>query len=270
MKKFQSKKFLLVSVVIIGLVLVSAGILFAQSRNKPSEVEKISPTPISKPYNLLPISERPYLTLQPLTARNELEIVLDDLKKPASELELVLEYDRNKGVLDAVLRTFFLTQLPLKDSIFLGSKSAGGHITYHDDVIGGDILLEFTGNEEYALKTPWRYSDTEDEYTQISTADGKFQVTFSKPYNTKKIIAMQSPGYPGELDGQVVAGPYLFRGVGELPDFPINLKIRLTEDDPEVKLWGFDGTTWQPIEFTRDGKEITAETIPFEVFAATK
>lgn len=270
MKLIQSKKLLVISVSIIGLVLVSAGLLFAKSKSNPSEVVQIIPTPISKPHNLLPISERPYLTLQPLTARNEVEIVLDDLKKPASELELVLEYDRNKGVLDAVLRTFFLTQLPLKDSIFLGSKSAGGHITYHDDVIGGDILLEFTGYEEYVLKTPWRYSDTETQFTQISTADGKFQVTFHKPYNTKKIIAMQSPGYPGVLDGEVVAGPYLFRGVGELPDTPISLKIRLTEDNPEVKLWGFDGTTWQPIEFVRDGKELTAETTPFEVFAVTK
>lgn len=97
---------------------------------------------------------------------------------------MVLEYDRNKGVMDAVLKETPLTSDLQKEEIFLGSKSAGGHITYHEDVIGGTYTLNFE-NEDYALEESWRYSDAEKSYLEFSTSDGFFQVKLDKPYRTK-------------------------------------------------------------------------------------
>lgn len=47
---------------------------------------------------------------------------------------------------------------------------------------------------------------------------------------------MKSSGYPGELDGQVIAGPYLFRGVRECSEAAVDLTIRASEESSTAKL----------------------------------
>ena len=140
----------------------------------------------------------------------------------------------------------------------MGSKSAGGHITYHDDVVGGKLTLKFTGGERYALEVPWLYNDSQKEFSQISTQDAKFQAVFVKPLNSPKIVVMQSPGLPKEIEGTVIAGPYLIRTVGDLPDTQANLTIRLSEEASEAKLFGWDGAAWQSLEAKVEGKTLTA------------
>jgi hypothetical protein len=161
----------------------------------------------------------------------------------------LLEYDRNKGVEDAVLKSFSLSTVPSINKIFLGSKSAGGHTTYHDDVIGGDLTMTFSGEEEdYSLRVPWRYDDTQQRYSQIATRDRYFELVLDEPYRTPKILVMQSPGLPAPVDGQVLAGPYLVRGVGILPNLTGQLTMRLPQAEPEAKLVIFNGQTWQTQE----------------------
>lgn len=253
----------IIALVVIGLV----GFMWMRSRgNKP--VEQVQQAKkVQVPVNLITIEERPYVELIPLAERNKLQLVIHERKKAAETVEVVLEYDRNKGVMDAVLKEFPLTSPVQKEEIFLGSKSAGGHTTYHDDVIGGTYTLNFE-DEDYALKEPWRYSDTEKSYTEFSTSDGFFQVKLDTPYQTSKIVVMKSPGYPGELDGEVIAGPYLFRGVGALPEATLDLTIRTSEESPNAKLMGWDGTEWQEIEASIAGRSITATSQAFEVYIA--
>jgi hypothetical protein len=200
-----------------------------------------------------------------------LEFVIHDLKISADEVEVTLEYDRNKGVMDAILREFDINKVPLTQDLFMGSKSAGGHITYHDDVVGGTLHLEFRGDEPYALEVPWRYDDTLPKYSEIATADLKFQVEFEEPYQTKKILVMQSPGLPLEIDGEVVAGPYLFRGEVALPTTgTVHLKIRLPEDNMTAKLYGFDGERWQLIDSLIDGKTLSADAGIYYTYVVVK
>jgi hypothetical protein len=259
---------------VLGISLALLMLVAVIGMLKPGRAEDDSgakPTPKPEPVNVIPVSQRPYVTLQPKSARNQLELIIHDLKLPAEAVEVTLEYDRNKGILDAVLRNFSLDTIPLVEALFMGSESAGGHITYHDDVVGGLLHLEFEGDESYALEVPWRYDDTQTEYSQISTADQKFQVELTKPIKTSKVLVMQSPGLPLEAEGEVIAGPYLFRTPGSLPDTDITVKFRLPEATSEAKLLGFDGAAWQPLEATVDGKQLTATEVPvYEVYVVTK
>lgn len=255
----------IVALVVIGL----GGFAWMRSRgNKPVEHVQ-QPKKVQAPVNLIAIKERPYIELIPLAERNKLQLVIHERKKAAETVEVVLEYDRNKGVMDAVLKEFTLTSPVQKEEIFLGSKSAGGHTTYHDDVIGGTYTLNFE-DEDYALKEPWRYSDTEKSYAEFSTSDGFFQVKLDKPYQTSKIVVMKSPGYPGELEGEVIAGPYLFRGVNALSEATLDLTIRASEESPSAVLMGWDGTEWQEIEANISGRSVTAETKAYQVFVVQK
>lgn len=255
----------IIVLVVVGLV----GFMWMRSRgNKPTEQVQ-QPKKVQAPVNLIAIEDRPYVEIIPLADRNKLQMVIHERKKAAETVEVVLEYDRNKGVMDAVLKEFPLTSDLQKEEIFLGSKSAGGHITYHEDVIGGTYTLNFE-DEDYALKESWRYSDAEKSYTEFSTSDGFFQVKLDKPYQTSKIVVMKSPGYPGELDGDVIAGPYLFRGVGSLPEANVNLTFRASEESSTAKLLGWDGVEWQEIEAEVSGRSITANTTTYQSFVVLK
>jgi hypothetical protein len=255
---------------ILALVIIALiGVVWARSRsNKPAEQVQ-QPNKVQAPVNLIAVEERPYVEIIPLSDRNKLQLVIHERKKSAETVEVVLEYDRNEGVMDAVLKEFPLTSDVQKEEIFLGSKSAGGHITYHDDVIGGTYTLNFE-DEDYALKESWRYSDSETAYSEFSTSDGFFQVKLDKPYQTGKIVVMKSPGYPGDLDGELIAGPYLFRGVGALPEATAEVTIRTSEESATAKLMGWDGTEWQEIEATIAGRSITAKTTAYQAFVVLK
>jgi hypothetical protein len=137
-------------------------------------------------------------------------------------------------------------------------------------VIGGQITLTFAGSDPYSLQVPWRYDDTQPHYTEFSTADEKFQLVLDQPFRTPKIIVMQSPGLPAELEGTVVAGPYLVRGVGPLPQTNAKLTIHLNDVYTKVKLYGFDGQKWQEFDNTLQGRTVTA-TVPFvETYVVTQ
>ncbi len=242
---------------VVALLLIGGGI-YAFTR-KP-EVEIVAP-PSKKPkkaVNLIPLDERPYVTIQPLSSRNMLEVTIHDLKKKAKSVEVTLEYDRNKGVLDAVLNSFSLAKIPLVEQMFLGSKSAGGATTYHDDVIGGTVTLDFS-DEDYALEVPWRYDDTKTSYDALSTTDGKFQMVFDKPLKASKVLVMQSPGLPVEAKGKVLSGPYFIGIVGDLPDATAEVKLRLSEDATKATVYGLDEGKWVAYETVVDGKTASAK-----------
>ena len=247
----------------LGVVIIVAGVLFSgcklgKAKDEQKPVAESTPKP---KVNLIDIKERPYVSLQPLQSRNELQFVISNLPKKASSVEVILEYDRNKGVLDAVLKNFSLPAIPYADKLFMGSKSSGGHITFHEDVIGGTLTLNFTGPENYSVQVPWRYDDTQPHYTQVATADQKFQMVLDKPFRTPKIVIMQSPGLPSPVDGTLVAGPYLIRGVGPLPVMDAKLTIHLPQTEEGYKLMGFNGQKWQQFDSVLEGRTLTA-TVP--------
>lgn len=242
--------------IVLGIIIVAAIAGYFLLKKPASDGSSSSQKPRPQ-VNIIPQKDRPYVTLDPLTSRNSLEFVVHDLKKPAKSVELTLEYDRNKGVLDAVLHEFDLDEMPFTTSVFLGSKSAGGHVTYHEDVIGGTMRLDFM-DQDYSLEVPWRYDDTGKSYDQLSTTDAKFQLVLEDPIRKSKVIVMESPGLPAQVDGTVLAGPYYVSTVGDLPDTTADVTIRLTETVESATIMGWDGESWQEFDSVLDGKTITA------------
>lgn len=250
----MNKKLLIIGVIL--LVLLAGGIAWFLSRSSsaPTPKAKKKPTP---QINLIPLKDRPYITLQPLSGRNQLEFTIHTLPKKAKTAELTLEYDRNKGVLDAVLYQFTLSKVPFVSQAFLGSKSAGGHTTYHEDVIGGNVTLVFE-DDDYALEVPWRYDDTQTEYKQLSTTDGKFQLELANPVTQPKVIVMETSGLPADVKGEVIAGPYFVSTVGTLPTTTATIHIRLNETVEKATIVGWDGTNWVEYKTSLEGKTASA------------
>jgi hypothetical protein len=259
-------------VVAIFALIFTALVILGISLNKPKTTSKPSKqnTVSSAPVNLINVKERPYVSLKPLTSRNDLEFTVHNLPKKSDSVEVTLEYDRNKGVMDAVVKQFNLDKIPAVETIFLGTKSAGGHITYHDDVIGGSMILKFTGTDPYNLKVPWRYSDTEKEYQNLSSTDGFFQAVLESPIKQSKVLIMQSPGVPEGLTGDIAAGPYLIATLGDLPKTQVQLTLRLPETATVVTLWGYDGAKWHELKSTLEIKAVTAKVDLYPLYVVTK
>lgn len=256
----------LLLIVVLGFSFSACSLFKRKTPTKQSDSTK----KIQLPVNQIPINKRPYVELVPQNSRNKLNLVIHERPEEADSVEVTLEYDRNEGVLDAVLKDISLVKPTQTEELFLGSKSAGGHITYHDDVIGGNLKLDFTGKNEYLLEVPWRYDDKQTQYEQFATTDGKFQINFEQPWKTSKIIAMQSPGHPEGLKGEVIAGPFLVRGVGQLPEINTKLTIHLNSDVSSPNLLGYDGQEWQPISSNLQGKSLTASSPLYELFVVTQ
>jgi hypothetical protein len=263
--KINPRTWLPIGLVVLVLVI---GILLLKKNTPPSPSNGPAPTP-APPVNVIPFKDRPYAVLAPLVGRNELSFTFPTLPKKAESVEVTLEYDRNKGVLDAVLKQFSLKKMPFNETVFLGTQSAGGHITYHEDVIGGTMTLSFIGADTYALKVPWRYDDTQKEYQDLSTSDGFFQATLTDPIKQPKVIVMQSPGAPPGLPSDPVAGPYVIRAVGPLPKTQATIKIRLHDDLTGATLWGYNGDTWTKVTSTYADKTVTGTTPLVDAYAVT-
>lgn len=259
MKWIRDKKIYLGLAATFVLVTLIGVFAIRGKSSTPEEPQPRQRQTLEQPINQIDISERPYVELQPLVGRNQVQLTIHSLKLDADEVEVILEYDRNRGVMDAVLRQFPLTDFPHREMLFLGSRSAGGHITYHDDVIGGTLRLNFSGSNDYILEVPWRYDDSQPQYSRLSTSDGFFQIELATPIYQRKVVVMQSPGLPQEIDGEVLAGPYLVRSVGNLPNTQVDLTIRLPQANSDVVLMGWNGDEWREIPAEVEGRSLTAE-----------
>ena len=131
---------------------------------------------ISEPVNVIAVDQRPYLQILPVADGRNLDLRIVSLQKPATSLEYELEYQAG-SLLQGAFGQIDLNSLPTSKRILLGSCSAGGACTYHQDIKGGTLVGKFIGAENYSLKQDWRYFDNYGfRETQFASKDAKFQI----------------------------------------------------------------------------------------------
>ena len=146
--------------ILIGLIVIVSGVFaITKLRSRDTTEEETSQKKrIEQPTNVIAVSERPYITITPLSDGHNLNISVIEVKKDATEVEYELEYQAGT-LLQGAFGQFNLSSLPSTEKILLGSCSAGGACSYHEDVQGGTLLTQFDGKESYALKSRWKYID---------------------------------------------------------------------------------------------------------------
>ena len=242
---------------IVAGVAVSGYLMFG--KKKP--VGQMLPTPRPKltlPVNQVPVSQRPYVTLEPTAAR-EVRLSIDQLRKPTKEVEFELQYSAGEKE-EAAIGSVNLEKgkPPYTKTILLGSQSGGGKITYHENVTGGTLVLSFY-DENYKLSNEWSYLDNRKPQTSFHSRDGKFDIETAKLLNISPyIIVYQNPGLPKNTDKTLLAGPYSIAGTGILPSGKATLTMRLSDAKP-VEIWGWTGSDWKVFPAKVDGKTATAE-----------
>lgn len=257
--------------VIIGLVaLVVGGGVFALvkslSKSKTAD-ETTKKKRIEEPTNVIAVEERPYLQIIPHADGHNLSLVVNEVNKTASSAEYELEYQAG-SLLQGAFGQFSVTSLPATEKVLLGSCSAGGACSFHEDVQGGTLLTRFEGPESYALKSRWKYIDNVDKKTAFSSQDAKFQLESSDLKTNRFLVIFNTAGYPEGLDGTPVSELYSLTSSSKL-EGDAKLTIRADEEG-ELMIMGYDGNKWHEFDTTVDGKMASAEVELMELFVVIK
>jgi hypothetical protein len=269
--KLKKQQQMIIGGVLLLLVLIGGGV-FAWMKMQPQKGETLVNEPKKKktadPVNVLAVPERPYIQISPIADGRNLELIIKSLNKPATSVEYELEYQAG-SLLQGAFGEIELGTVPAQAKILLGSCSAGGACTYHEDVKGGTLLTRFDGAERYALKSDWRYFDNRAKATEFASKDAKFQLTSKELTNQRYLIVFNTPGYPAGMPGTAISDPYSLAGSNNLKGTG-NLTIRANEEAPGATIVGWNGTAWQEFPTTADGKTLTAEVDLMELYVAVK
>lgn len=267
-KKLTSKKNL---IILISVVLVLTGGLFFWLRSRRQGEPEVQEgdrqqNRITEPVNVIPVSQRPYMLISPRANGRYIDIIVKSLVKPAQEMEYELEY-QSGSLLQGSFGSVEIDDLPVEHEILLGSCSAGGSCTYHEDIKGGTLLMRFSGEENYVLKSDWRYIDNSTGEASIGSRDAKFQLESEDLAAVRYLIVFNSPGAPEGLEAELksdiyaVAGSSNTEGTGDLT-------IRANEEAENLTIYGYNGQEWQEFETEVEGKMARAEVELVEAYAA--
>jgi hypothetical protein len=256
---------------IIGvlLILVIAGVGLYKIVRKPTTetAETTAKKKVAEPLNVIAISQRPYFKILPEADGRNVTILFEEVKKEAESVDYELEY-QSGSLLQGAFGQIELGSLPASEKILLGSCSAGGACTYHEDVKGGTLLTRYTGPENYALKSDWKYIENTSKETAFASRDSLFQITSKDLATVKYIIIFNAAGYPKEVDGAIVSEIYSLAASSKLTG-SAEVSIR-TKEEGTFTIMGWDGNAWVPFETTSEGKTATATVDLMELYVVVQ
>jgi hypothetical protein len=269
---FMKKDPKILAAVAVAILLAIIGGIFVMRSKADPEPETTTERPkkkkITEPVNIIEVSERPYVYLTPQADGRNIKITVATISKPADTFEYELEYQAGtllQGAFDQVE----LDNIPTSTQILFGSCSAGGACTYHTDIRGGSLVLRFIGEENYALKQDWRYFDNwGNKETQFASKDSKFQLTSADLAKQRFVVVYNSPCFPEGVTGTSVSEAYSLAASSNMSG-TAEVTMRANEEG-ELSIIGYDGTSWTSFETTSDGKSATAEVELMELYMVIK
>lgn len=262
----------IIPIILVALVLLVGG-GFAISKmgsEKPAEEETTKKkNTVLEPKNIIDLAMRPYVKISPVSGGHHLDLEIVEVKKDATEVEYELEY-QSGTLLQGFQEVLQLDALPAKTQKLLGSQSAGGAITYHEEIKGGSLQLRFIGPENYVLKQDWKYFENTDKGTEFSSKDAKFQINSDDLATNRLLIIYNTPGVPEGLEGEIASDAYVLTSTTSL-DGEATVSIRANDEVEGLIMMGYDGNEWVELDSTVEGKVVTAEAAPLmELYVVVK
>jgi hypothetical protein len=269
MKKINKKN---LPIIIVAIVLLLGGGLFAMNKfggSKTTEqTEGKKKKKVLEPKNIIDIAMRPYVILSPVSGGHHIELKIVEVPKEATEVEYELEY-QSGTLLQGFQEVLQLGSLPAKTQKLFGSQSAGGAITYHEDIKGGSLQLRFLGVENYVLKQDWRYFENKTKETSFSSKDAKFQIESDDLALNRLLLIYNTPGVPEGLEKELASDAYSLTSVTKISGEG-TVSIRANQEG-ELMMMGYDGSEWVELDSEVEGKVVTAQDVSLmELFVVVK
>ena len=240
----------IIGLVILLLALIIGGIFFLKSRSNRNQEDQDQVK--NEKTVEVPLVDRPYATLTPRTDGKEFTLNISNIKETDTiEYELVyLSQGLSRGVVGSI-------EVEGKSSIerdlLLGTCSKNV-CKYDEGVEEGTLTLRFrgdAGNRKFVSDFHLQQNEKE-----LSSVDEQFKVAGS--FTTGAYyITMETIGLPGEIDGEVTAGPYGIFTSGSDAVKTATLTFTLETLPENVQVLAWDGKAWvQQEDFEIDSQSI--------------
>lgn len=257
------------AVVTVVLVIIAAlgGLWFYKNRRVDPVPEVVVEPEL--PVNMIPIVERPFVTLLPDDSGRNVTLSVDRAPTDGDmEYEMVYNAaDKQEGVFGRL--NLVTEKQPIVKKLLLGSQSAGGKVTYHEGVTGGSLTLTYGSTK---LKEQWNFLRFDPADPTFSAPDARFSVTFGKTALKKNqvVIVMKSFGLPFNLPSasSLKAGPYTFLTPSPIKG-EVEFELKLPAGDyTDPQILAYDGKAWTALKTKVDGETLTATASSVNVIVA--
>lgn len=253
----------------IGIVVaIIAGVFFIK-KTGPKTVTPPVEEEVDLPINTIPIEQRPFITLSPDESGRSLDLYVAGAPTEG-ELEYELVY-QTVEVQEGVFGRLDLEteKQPVVKSLLLGSKSAGGKVTYHEGVSGGTVTVTYGSTR---LKESFNYLKFDPKDPTLLSTDGRFVATLTKTslkegarVLTMKTFGYQKVGLPA--NAKILAGPYHI-AYATAPKGEIGIEIKLPAGEhTNPTIYGWDGKSWTKLA-TKLSKDSLTTTSSLNSFLA--
>lgn len=247
--------------VILGVIILGGGMWLVVRNKKVKDPTPVVEEKVELPVNVIPVEERPFITLTPDKSGRNLEISITNAPE-SDQLEYEILYnagDVQEGGLGALSLT---GSEPFKKSILLGTRSAGGATTYHEGVTGGSLTVTYG---ETRLKEQFNFLRFDPADPVVSSSDLRFSVTLPKTSLKKDmvVVVMKPFGLPGPLTegAKLVAGPYVYT----TPDVikgSVEVEMKLPAGEyTNVSLYTYAAGKWTELKTNKKGEDTLAATV---------
>lgn len=254
---------------VIGIIIaVIVGVFFIK-KTGPKTVTPPVEEEVDLPINTIPIEERPFITLSPDESGRSLDLYVSGAPTDG-ELEYELVYQTIE-VQEGVFGRLDLEneKQPIVKSLLLGSKSAGGKVTYHEGVSGGTVTVTYGTTR---LKESFNFLKFDPKDPTLLSTDGRFVATLTKTALkegtralTMKTFGYNKAGLPETA--KVLAGPYHI-AYATTPKGDITVEVKLPAGEhTNPTLYGWDGKSWTKL-VTKLNKDSLTSTSPMSAFLA--
>lgn len=253
----------------IGIVIAAVvGIIFIKNRVPQTTTPPVEEE-VDLPINTIPVSERPFITLSPDQSGRSLDLYVSGAPTEG-ELEYELVY-QTVEVQEGVFGRLDLEneKQPVIKSLLLGSKSAGGKVTYHEGVTGGTVTVTYGTTR---LKESFSFLKFDPKDPTLLSTDGRFVATLTKTALKEgtRVLTMKTFGYSKAglpEAAKVLAGPYHI-AYATAPKGEIEVEVKLPAGEHvNPTLYGWDGKSWTKL-VTKLNKDSLTATSSMSAFLA--
>lgn len=261
MKNSKTKIAIIFSILLLVVIAIIAGVFIFKRKDK-SQLETKEKPKIIEPVNQIPIKDRPFSNIYPRSDGKEVTLIVNEYPG-ATSVEYELEYQAGTLLQGAFGKIDFAKETaPIERNILLGSCSAGGKCSYHENVNGGTLTLRYINGESTKLKSEWNFQLMSKQEGTFTSRDAKFTFNVgSRGFSPGTyVVVAQTMGLPGEVEGEILAGPYnvsLPKGVS-LRGKEATLTMRLSLEEENVKILGWTQDGWFEYDVDVDGKIASA------------
>jgi hypothetical protein len=276
LKEKLNKKTIAVIILFAMIIMIPVWMIFIREKEEEQEQQQEQ---IIQTINEKPVKERPFVSLTPSASGGEVFISIDSAAAELAEYEIEYQAENDAGgtiIQGGIGRIKLAEQTqPTDPKEFCFCSQSKGKKKYDTGVSAGSVMLHLSGGvEEYSLKGDFTIGKMGEEEGLFSSRNSKAQLEIVQTEISPQtpIVVADTLGLPGEVENELVEGPYGFFAPEGTTVEQATLTLKTKEDLAEATLLGWDqgNEEWKEYQFEAGEEQLSAEIGELTTFILVK